>query len=88
MATAGFVLALLTVFLGWIPVLGWIMWVLGLVFSIIGLSKASKLGGAGRGLAIAGLVISLLGIIVIIFLATMVLGVLGIAAGSGALSLL
>ena len=26
--TAGFVLALIAVFLGWVPVLGWILWVL------------------------------------------------------------
>ncbi len=88
MATAGFILALLTFFFGAIPVLGWILWILGLVFSIIGLSKASQLGGTGKGLAIAGLVISLIDLVMILFLATMILGLLGIAAGSGALSLL
>ena len=31
--TAGFVLALIAVFLGWVPVLGWIIWLLGLVLS-------------------------------------------------------
>ena len=34
MGTAGFVLALLALFLGWVPVVGWILWVLGLIFSI------------------------------------------------------
>lgn len=57
---AGFVLALLALFLGWIPFLGWILWVLGLVFSAIGVFKPPK------GLAIAGLVISLLGLILLI----------------------
>ena len=60
MGIAGFVLALLALFLGWIPVLGWILWVLGLIFSAVGMSKQPK------GLAIAGLVISLLGLIFLV----------------------
>lgn len=55
--TAGFVLALIALFLGWIPVLGWILWVLGLILSACGVFRNP------RGLAIAGLVISLIGII-------------------------
>lgn len=51
---AGFVLALITVFGGWIPVVGWLTWLLGLVFSAIGVGRKP------RGLAIAGLVISLI----------------------------
>lgn len=66
---AGFVLALLALFLGWIPFLGWLLWVLGLVFSAIGISKTPK------GLAIAGLIISLLGLILLI----MFFGALGAA---------
>lgn len=58
--TAGFVLALIALFLGWIPVLGWILWLLGLIFSLVGIGKTPK------GLAIAGLVISLIGIILLI----------------------
>ena len=58
--TAGFVLALIGIFLGWIPVVGWIIWLLGLIFSFIGVFKQPK------GLSIAGLVISLIGIILLI----------------------
>ena len=58
---AGFVLALIALFLGWIPVLGWILWLLGLILSFVGIFKKPK------GLAIAGLVISLLGFILLIF---------------------
>ena len=58
--TAGFVLALIAIFLGWVPVLGWILWLLGLIFSFVGVFKTPK------GLAIAGLVISLIGIILLI----------------------
>ncbi len=60
LGTAGFVLALIALFLGWIPVLGWIIWLLGLIFSVCGVFKAP------RGLAIAGLVISLLGMILLL----------------------
>ncbi len=58
MGVAGFVLALLGLILCWVPFLNWILWILGLIFSIIGMFKPKK------GLAIAGLVISCLYIIV------------------------
>lgn len=57
---AGFVLALLALFLGWIPVLGWILWLLGLILSFCGIFKSP------RGLAIAGLVISLVDIFMLL----------------------
>ena len=62
--TAGFVFALLALFFGWIPVLGWIMWFLGLLFSFIGIFKSP------RGLSIVGLIISLLGIILLLVVFT------------------
>jgi len=66
--TAGFVLALIAVFLGWIPVLGWIIWLLGLILSFVGVFKQPK------GLAIAGLVISLIGIILLLTVFGAILG--------------
>lgn len=54
--TAGFIMSLIAVFLGWIPVLGWILWLLGLVFSFVGLFKSP------RGFAVAGFIISLVGL--------------------------
>lgn len=59
---AGFILALLALFLGWIPILGWILWALGLLFSFIGLFKAP------RGFAIAGFILSAFDLIAILFL--------------------
>jgi flagellar biosynthesis protein FliP len=53
MGTAGFVLALVAIALVWVPFLNWILGILGLVFSSIGLCKKP------RNLAIAGLVVSL-----------------------------
>lgn len=69
LGTAGFVLALIGLFLSWIPVLGWIIWILGLIFSFVGVFKSP------RGLAIAGLVISLIGLIILI----VVVGAIGAA---------
>lgn len=55
---AGFVLAIVALIFCWLPVINWILWILGLVFSIIGMFKRPK------GLAIAGLVISLAAILI------------------------
>ena len=66
--TAGFVIALVAIFVGWAPVLGWILWFLGLVLSFVGIFKEP------RGLAIAGLVVSLIGIILILTVFSAILG--------------
>lgn len=60
LGTAGFVCALLGLLLCWVPVVDWILWVLGLIFSFIGVFKAP------RGLAIAGLVITFIGLIILL----------------------
>ncbi len=57
---AGFVLALVALVFSWVPVLNWILWIVGLILSAIGVFKVP------RGLAIAGLVISLVSVIIII----------------------
>lgn len=73
MGTTGFVFALLAFFLGWVPFLGWILWILGVVFSFIGVFKVP------RGLAVAGLIISFLGLIIILFLAGIVAAAIGMS---------
>ena len=45
--TTGFVLALIALFSGWVPFLDWIIWLLGLIFSAVGVFREPK------GLAIA-----------------------------------
>lgn len=60
MGIAGFVLALLAIFMGWIPVIGWIIWLLGLIFSFVGVFRTPK------GFAIAGLAISLIGLFLLL----------------------
>ena len=58
--TAGFVFALLGIIISWVPVVDFVIWFLGLLFSFIGLFKAP------RGLAITGFLLSIIGIIIII----------------------
>ena len=70
--TAGFVLAIIALFFGWVPVLGWIVWLLGLILSFAGVFKEP------RGLAIAGLVISLIGIILLLTVFSAILGGAGL----------
>jgi hypothetical protein len=65
-ATGGFVVALVGAALSLVPFLGIVSWVIspvGLVLSIVGLTAASRKGGAGRGLAIAGVVLGGLGLL-------------------------
>ncbi|MDE5870752.1 MAG: hypothetical protein K2H22_02235 [Muribaculaceae bacterium] len=57
---AGFVIALLAFVFCWVPILDFILWFLGALFSFIGVFKRP------RGLAIAGLVLSFIGIIVLL----------------------
>ena len=64
LGTAGFVLSLLGLVFCWIPVAGWIIWVLGLALSFTGLFKKPK------GLAITGMILSAVSIFVITTLIT------------------
>jgi hypothetical protein len=72
--TGGFVLALVAILFGWVPVLGWILWGLGLILSFVGLFKNPK------GLAIAGFVLSVIGLILILAVAGAIAGMVGLGA--------
>lgn len=60
LGVAGFVIALIALFLGWVPVLGWVLWSLGLILSFAGVFKKP------RGLAIAGLIISMIDLLILV----------------------
>lgn len=74
LGTAGFVLAILALVFCWVPVLDFILWLLGAIFSVIGLFKSP------RGLAIAGTVISFFAIIVLILCFGALIGLGSMAA--------
>lgn len=68
LAVAGFVLSLVSLFLSWTILVAGICWVLAVVFSAVGLHAANTKGKPHRGLAIAGLAISIAPLAIIIAL--------------------
>ncbi len=60
MGTAGFVLALISLFFSWLPGVGWTIWFLGCLLSFIGMFKSP------RGLAITGFLISIIDLIILV----------------------
>ena len=83
LAIAGMVLGILSIvlfFLSWIDT---IIAIVGLVLSLVGLSKSKLLGGLGRGMAIAGIVTSSVGIVAsLVFLAFIINEVARVHVGS------
>lgn len=69
---AGFVCALCAALLSWAPIVNWILWLVGLILSGVGVTKQPK------GLAIAGLVISLIGLVLIIAIVACTASVIGV----------
>jgi hypothetical protein len=64
LAVAGMVLGIIGLVFCWVPVLGWILALLGLIFGAVGNGKANKIGGKGKGMALAGLIMGVLGLII------------------------
>lgn len=62
--TAGFIVALISLFFSWAPGFGWILWAVGLILSFIGMFKTP------RGLAITGFILSLIDIILLVVVAS------------------
>lgn len=72
LGTAGFVLGLIGLLFSFIPLIGIIAWplvILGVIFSAIGLSRATKGAATNKGLSIAGLALSIIGLVVCIVMA-------------------
>lgn len=68
LGTAGFILALIGLIFCWVPFLDAILCFLGFLFSLIGVCKRN----ATKGLAIAGLILSIIDAIAIIILMAVV----------------
>ncbi len=64
MAVAALVLGILALVLCIVPFLNWILAILGVVFGALGMSKANKIGGKGKGLAITGLILGCVGALI------------------------
>jgi hypothetical protein len=84
--TTGFVLGLLAVLFSWIPfvgVIGWPLAVLGLIFGGLGLRRVLSHRADNKGLTIAGIVLSLLGLLICILWATAFASAVSTAGASG-----
>ena len=71
MAIAGLIMGIFAIVLCWFPGVNWILGLLGLIFSIIGIAK--KNGGA-KGAAIAGLILTILGVVLSVVVFGAILG--------------
>ena len=71
--TIGLIFAILSWPFSCFPIFGSIFWLIGLIFSIVGLFKKP------RGAAIAGLVISFLGLILIVLVIVGIVGSVGLS---------
>jgi hypothetical protein len=76
MAIAGMVLGICSMVLFWAWLLGPLLSVTGIVLSAIGMSQGSKPGWTGKGMAIAGLVCSLITAAIWVFLVIFITSVL------------
>ncbi len=72
LAIAGMVLGITSVVLFWLSWIATIIAIVGLILSLVGLSKSKQLGGIGRGMAIAGVITSSVGIVASIVLLVVV----------------
>lgn len=73
-ATAGMVFGILGVVLLWVPVVGFVLAILAVVFGGLGLGRANT-GGGNKGQAIAGLILGSAGIILPMLLLGAVLNI-------------
>ena len=80
LAIAGLVLGILSLILFWVPFLGALLGLLGIIFGGIGIGKANRVG-KGKGMAVAGLVMGILAlplnVVWLYFLAVDAVGKLG-----------
>lgn len=79
LAIASMVLGIVALFLFWIPFLGWIPVLTGLILGIVALQKPY-----GRGFAITGVVCSGLALAIKVWFWLAVIGIMGAAATTGA----
>jgi amino acid transporter len=69
LGTAGFVLGLIGLLFSFLPVVGVVAWplvILGLIFSLIGVYRAVKGRATNKGLSIAGVILSVIGLVICI----------------------
>lgn len=84
MAVAGLVLGIVSIVLSFIPCINWsaiLPAIVGIVLSSVGLAQSKKTG-EGKGMATAGLVLSIIAIVWVPIYILMIMGAIGAAASS------
>ena len=76
LGTAALILAIISLFFGWVPFIGWILWFLAALFSFLGLFREPQ------GRAIAGLIISCLTLVEIFVAISLFKGLMSILSFS------
>jgi len=69
LAVASLVLGIVGLVFSFVPIIGVIAWplvILGIIFGGIGISKANEVPGTSKGMAVAGLTCSIVGLVVCI----------------------
>jgi hypothetical protein len=85
MGIAGLVLGILSAIGGWIPGINYFAWlfgIIGIVLSAIGMSKAKK-ANEPSGICVAGLVLSIIGLVISLAGLLCTVACVGAAAGLG-----
>ena len=75
MAVAALVCGIVGLVFSFVPIIGVIAWplvILGIIFGGVGLSKANQVPGAPKGMAVAGLTCSIVGLVICIIWAAAV----------------
>ena len=81
MGIAGMVLGILAIVFFWVPVLNWILILVGLPLSIVGLVQGRQRGEA-TGMAIAGIVLNCIPIGINIIVIILIGSIFGVLAGA------
>jgi hypothetical protein len=83
LAIASFVLGILSVLMGFIPVFGWALIILTLIFGFISLSQIRKNNHLrGKGLAITGLVLGFIAVLISLVLFIAIISLFSYAVGN------
>ncbi len=79
-AVASLVLGILSLLMGWIPAVGWIIIVLAIIFGIVGIVQTREKHVHGRAMAIAGIILAVVALIIIILFVGALLALIGAPA--------
>ena len=68
-AIASLILGIFALLIGWIPIFGWLILILAIIFGFIGLQRIKKdVGTKGKGMAIAGIIMGFISLAITILL--------------------